>query len=139
MIDRSRPADGGAPLPTILDMFGSLPQFHLIDPLGKPKGAHTLVTILLSSVGLRLTNINALLSPLEQSCRRYVSFELRKGTCLDPLVRLVKTSPMQLRLLLMVCVSLRRCTSDAAPLRSRRLDTTYCPVEGVNTLLNLKA
>ena len=59
MIDRSRPAGGGAPLPTILDMFGSLPQFHLIDPLGKPKGAHTLVTILLSSVGLRLTNINA--------------------------------------------------------------------------------
>jgi hypothetical protein len=119
MIDRLRPAGGGAPLPTVLDVFGSLPQFHLIDPLGESKGAHTLVTILLSSVGLRLTNINALPSPLRQSCRRYVSFELRKGTCLDPLARLVKTSPRQLRLLLMACVSLRHCALDAAPLWSR--------------------
>ena len=46
MLPRSRPADGGAPLPTILDVFGSLPQFHLIDSQGKSKGAQTLVTAL---------------------------------------------------------------------------------------------
>ena len=35
------------------------------------------LSLLLSKVGLKLTNMRALPSPLRQSCRRYVSLELR--------------------------------------------------------------
>ena len=42
------------------------------------------LSLLLSIVGLRLTNISTLPSPLKQSWRRYVSKELRNGTCFNP-------------------------------------------------------
>ena len=42
------------------------------------------LSLLLSIVGLRLTIISTLPSPLKQSWRRYVSKELRNGTCFNP-------------------------------------------------------
>ena len=35
--------DGGATLPSVLDIFGSLTEFDLIDSLSESKGAQTLV------------------------------------------------------------------------------------------------
>ena len=58
-----------------------------------------------SELGPMLTNMNVLLEPPSESASRWVSFELRKGMCLDFSCSAAITSPMAERLLLMFCAS----------------------------------
>ena len=88
------------PLPPLLycTCFVALPNSTALTLWAKRREQR--LSLLLSKVGLKLTNINALPSPLRQSWRRYVSLELRKGICFDPLASEVNTSPNELKLLL---------------------------------------
>ena len=77
------------------------------------------------------------LSHLSPTWSKYVSFELRKGTCLSLLPMATITSPNALRLLLMFCASFMAwpCAplslTRSLPARSIRFSTplTCCPVE----------
>jgi hypothetical protein len=53
--------------------------------------------------------MSTLESPANESCRKNVSFELRKGTCFDLAKRLCMQSPSDERDLLMFCASLSCC------------------------------
>jgi hypothetical protein len=61
------------------------------------------VSCVLVTAGLTLTNIIVLLSPPSESCSRYVSLELRYGTCADLEVSAKMTSPRLDSDLLIAC------------------------------------
>ena len=73
-----------------------------------------------------MRTMSVLPCPLRHGCIRWVSFELRKGTCAWPLALAMKTSVRHERLLLMFCVSLSVAptapdlSSRSEPARSTR-------------------
>ena len=77
-----------------------------------------------------LTNMTVFESPPSESCRKYVSFELRYGTCLSFRASAAMTSPSDDSDLLMFCASFSR--SPVASVRERRSEparSTRCSLE----------